>query len=146
MTQKTLDNDTECRDLISVLKEKQKEHGYISQDVMVDVAEELGTSITNVYEVATFYSFLSTEPLGVNVIRICKSVPCFFKSSESVTEMLKKELGIAHGEVTEDGKFSLHLTNCIGACDTAPAMLINEKVYGDLTPDKVVQILDEYKG
>ncbi|MFC1713465.1 NADH-quinone oxidoreductase subunit NuoE [Candidatus Poribacteria bacterium] len=146
MTQKTLDNDTECRDLISVLKEKQEEHGYISQDVMVDVAEELGTSITNVYEVATFYSFLSTEPLGANVIKICKSVPCFLKSSESVTEMLKKELNIVPGEVTEDGKFSLHLTNCIGACDTAPAMMINEKVYGDLTPDKVVQILDEYRG
>ncbi len=146
MTQKTLDNHTECKDLISILKEKQEEHGYISQAVMADVAEESGIRITEVYEVATFYSFLSTEPLGDNVIRICKSVPCFLKSSEAVTEMLKKELGIIPGEITEDGKFSLHLTNCIGACDKAPAMMINKKVYGNLTPDKVVQILDEYRG
>lgn len=145
MTQKTLDNNMECRDLISVLKEKQEKHGYISQKVMNDVAEELGISIADVYEVTTFYSFLSIKPLGDNVIRICKSIPCFLKSSESVTEVLKKELGINPGETTEDGKFSLLLTNCIGACDAAPAMMINEKVYGDLTPDKVVQILDKYR-
>ena len=145
MTQKTLDNNTECKDLISVLKEKQEKHGYVSQEVMNDVAKELGISIADVYEVTTFYSFLSIKPLGDNVIRICKSIPCFLKSSESVTEVLKKELGINPGETTEDGKFSLLLTNCIGACDTAPAMMINEKVYGDLTPDKVVQILDKYR-
>lgn len=131
--------------LISILKEVQDNRLYLSNEIMHDVAKELNISFNDVYEIATFYSFLSTEPLGKNVIRICKSTPCFLKNCDVIIKAVEKELGIKPGEMTDDGKFSLHLTNCIGACDKAPAMLINKNVYGNLTIDKVVKILDKMK-
>jgi NADH:ubiquinone oxidoreductase subunit E len=131
--------------LISILKEIQDNRIDLSKDVMLEVAKSVGVSFSEVYEIATFYSFISTEPLGKNVIRICKSIPCYLKSSDVVVATIEKELGIKPGEITDDKKFSFHLTNCIGACDMAPAMMINKKRYGNLTPEKVVEILREYK-
>ena len=131
--------------LISILKEVQDQRVDLSKDVMMEIARNTGVSFSEVYEIATFYSFISTEPLGKNIIRICKSIPCFLKSSDVIVATIEKELGIKPGEITGDKKFSFHLTNCIGACDMAPAMMINKKRYGNLTPEKVAQILDEYK-
>jgi NADH-quinone oxidoreductase subunit E len=98
-----------------------------------------------VYGVTTFYSFLSVEPLGRNVIRICKSIPCYLKNAEMIVESAEKVLGIKPGQTTEDGRFSFELTNCIGACEQAPAMLINDEVHGHLTPRKIAEILRSYK-
>jgi len=106
-----------------------------------ELAESLDIPVSEVYGVASFYSFLSTKPLGKNVIRICNSVPCYLKNSQSILATVEEELGIKPGETTEDGKFSLQLTNCIGACDQAPAMMINHKLYVDLTPMKIRDIL-----
>lgn len=131
--------------LISILKEIQDNRIDLSKDVMLEVAKFLGISFSEVYEIATFYSFISTEPLGRNIIRICKSTPCLLKSSDVIIATIEKELGIKPGEMTGDKKFSFHLTNCIGACDMAPAMMINKKRYGNLTPEKVVKILEEYR-
>ena len=131
--------------LISILKEVQDQRVDLSKDVMMEIARNTGVSFSEVYEIATFYSFISTEPLGKNIIRICKSIPCFLKSSDVIVATIEKELGIKPGDITSDKKFSFHLTNCIGACDMAPAMMINKKRYGNLTPEKVAQILDEYK-
>jgi NADH:ubiquinone oxidoreductase subunit E len=123
----------------------QDKHAYLSEDAMIDIARSLSISAGEVYEVATFYSFLSEKPLGENTIRICKSTPCFLKNCEAIVKTVEKELGISINETTEDGKFSLQLTNCIGACDMAPAMMINRKTYGNLSPDKIARILSEYK-
>jgi NADH-quinone oxidoreductase subunit E len=101
--------------------------------------------VNEVYGVASFYSFLSTKPLGRNVIRVCKSLPCYLKNSEMIIGAVAKELGIAPGETTVDRRFSFELTNCIGQCDKAPAMLIDGDVYGDLTPEKIAGILKGYK-
>lgn len=131
--------------LISILKEVQDRRVYLSNEIMRDVAKELDVSFNDVYEIATFYSFLSTEPLGKNVIMICKSTPCFLKNCDVIVKTVEKELGIKPGGITDDGKFSLHLTNCVGACDKSPAMLINKKVYGNLTAEKVAKILDQIK-
>jgi NADH-quinone oxidoreductase subunit E len=131
--------------LISILKEVQDQRVDLSKDVMMEIARNTGVSFSEVYEIATFYSFISTEPMGKNIIRICKSIPCFLKSSDVIVATIEKELGIKPGEITSDKKFSFHLTNCIGACDMAPAMMINKKRYGNLTPEKVAQILDGYK-
>ena len=131
--------------LLTILKEVQDETLYLSEDVMADVASGLGIPASEVYEVATFYSFLSEKPLGENTIRICQSTPCFLKNCETIVKTAEKELGISVGESTSDGKFSLQLTNCIGACDVAPAMMINKKTYGKLTIDKVARILSEQK-
>ncbi len=132
-------------ELIELLQEVQDRFGYLSGESLVEVARSLGLSVSDVYGVATFYSFLSTRPQGRNVIRICKSVPCFLKSSDMIVESIGRELGIKPGEATADGRFSFELANCIGACDRAPAMMIDHDVHGDLTPGKIRQILAEYK-
>ena len=131
--------------LVTILKDVQDKCAYLPEEAMIHIARGLGIPASEVYEVATFYSFLSVDPLGENTIRICRSTPCFLKNSEIVVKTVEKELGISIGETTGDGKFSLRLTNCIGACDKAPAMMINRKIYGDLTADKIARILSEYK-
>ena len=132
-------------DLLVLLEEAQSKSGYLSEDVIAELAKSVAMSVSDVYGVATFYSFLSTKPLGRNVIRICQSLPCYLKDSQIIIESLEDELGIKPGETTPDGKFSFELTNCIGACDEAPAMLINNDVHGNLTPKKIAKILKLYK-
>jgi NADH:ubiquinone oxidoreductase subunit E len=83
--------------------------------------------------------------LGRNIIRVCKSLPCYLKNATHVIDCVTKELGIEPGETTIDGRFSFQLTNCIGACDRAPAMMINHDVHGNLTPKKISEILTGYK-
>ena len=133
------------KDLILKLKEAQKRFGYVSEEVIRSLSESLDLPLNEVYGVASFYSFLSTKLLGRNVIRVCKSVPCYLKNSEMIIEAVEKELGIVPGETTADRRFSFELTNCIGQCDKAPAMLINGDVHGDLTPEKIAVILKGYK-
>jgi NADH-quinone oxidoreductase E subunit len=131
--------------LLVMLKKAQENSGYVSQDFMAETAKSLNISVSEVYGVATFYSFLSTQPLGRNVIRVCRSVPCYLKGSQMVIEGVKKAIGIEPGETTPDGRFSFQLANCIGACDRAPAMLLNHDVHGDLTSRKISKILKSYR-
>jgi NADH-quinone oxidoreductase subunit E len=134
----------ERHQLLQMMKETQEKSGYISEEAMGHMAETLQLPIGDVYGAATFYSFLSTKPLGRHVIRICKSVPCVLQNGETLIETIGKELGIAPGETTPDGRFSFELTNCIGACDQAPAMLVDDEVYGDLTAEKIREILQSF--
>lgn len=129
------------RNLLSLLKEAQDKYGYLSEELVIELAESLDIPVGEVYGVGSFYSFLSTKPLGQNVIRICKSIPCYLKNYQTIVEAVEGELGIKPGGTTKDGKFSLELTNCIGACDQAPATMINDKLYVDLTPRKILDIL-----
>ncbi len=112
---------------------------------MAEVAQTLNMSISDIYGVATFYSFLSSRPLGRNVIRVCKSLPCYIRSNNTLIKWIENEIGIKPGETTPDGRFSVQLANCIGACDGAPAMLINNDVHINLTPKNIRQILKTYK-
>ena len=131
-------------ELLVLLKDTQNKLGYLSEEVMTELAKSVDMSISDVYGVATFYSFLSKKPLGRNVIRICRSLPCFLKNCQMIIKIVEDELGIKPGETTPDGRFSFELTNCIGACDEAPAMLINNDVHGNLTPRKISRILKVY--
>jgi NADH-quinone oxidoreductase E subunit len=135
----------EERDLLVLLERAQSRSGYLSQETVAELAESLGLSISEVYGVASFYSFLSIKPQGRNVIRICKSIPCYLKDAQTVIDGVRKAIGIRPGETTADGRFSFQLTNCIGACDRAPAMMVNNDVHVDLTPKKISQILKAYK-
>ena len=132
-------------DLVVLLAKAQSKFGYLTGELLIEIAKSLDLSVSDVYGVTTFYSFLSTRPLGRNVIRVCKSLPCFLKNYQTIIESVAREIGIKPGETTPDGKFSLQFTNCIGACDKAPAMMINHYVYTDLTPSKISQILRSYK-
>jgi NADH:ubiquinone oxidoreductase subunit E len=127
-----------------MIKEEHTKTGHMSKDALVRVGETLGLTVGDVYGVTTFYSFLSTWPLGRHVIRVCKSVPCCMKDAEMLIQWLGKELGINPEETTADGRFTLTLTNCIGACDQAPAMLIDDEVYGQLTPERISEILKSF--
>ena len=132
-------------ELLVLLKEAQHKFGYVPRELMVELAKSLDIAISDVYGVATFYSFLSTKPQGRYVIRICQSLPCFLRNCQTIIKTVEVEIGIQPGETTPDGKFSFQLTNCIGVCDKAPAMMINNDVYVDLTPRKISQILKVYK-
>ena len=135
----------ERAELVERLKEAQRQYGHVSEEVIAALAESLAIPVHEVYGVASFYSFLTTKPLGRNVIRVCRSLPCYLKNAEMIVESVAKELGIGPGETTADGRFSFELTNCIGLCDHAPAMLINQDPHVDLTPQKIKQILKSYK-
>ena len=132
-------------DLLVWLKEAQNKLGYVPEEIMAELAESLEIPINEVYGVVSFYSFLSIKPLGRNVIRICQSLPCYLKYCQTIIETVEKELGIKPGETTPDGRFSFQLTNCIGLCDQAPAMMINNDAHVDLTPEKIAQILQTYQ-
>ena len=134
----------ERNELLNRIKDEQEKSGYVSEGAMAAMAETCGVSVGEVYGVTTFYSFVSTKPLGRHVVRICKSVPCYFQNGEGLAASIEKELGIGPGRTTSDGRFTFELTNCIGACDQAPAMLVDDEVYGDLTPLKIKEILKTF--
>jgi NADH-quinone oxidoreductase E subunit len=131
--------------LLVLLEAAQDKSAHVSREVITELAESTGLSVGEVYGVASFYSFLSTKPKGRHVIRICKSLPCLLKNAQVIIDGVRQELGIKPGETTADGKFSFELTNCIGACDKAPAMMINSDVHGNLTPKKIAKILKTYE-
>ncbi|MDP3880072.1 MAG: NADH-quinone oxidoreductase subunit NuoE [Dehalococcoidales bacterium] len=143
--EKTTLQNKEHGNLLVRLQEAQRKFGCIPQDTIVELAQSFDVPVSEVYGVATFYSFLAAKPRGRNVIRICRSLPCYLKNSQMIIETLQAELGIKPGETTADNRFSFELTNCIGACDGAPAMLINSDVHRDLTPPKIAQILKAYQ-
>ena len=132
-------------DLMALLKEAQHKFGHVPEEVMAELAESLDIPINDVYGIVSFYSLLSIRPLGRNVIRICQSLPCYLKHCQTIIESVEREIGIRPGETTPDGRFSFQLTNCIGLCDRAPAMMINSDAHVDLTPEKISQILKTYK-
>ncbi len=143
--QRTFGEDGGRQEVLVRIEEAQRNLGYVSKRFMAETAQVLGLPLSEVYGVTTFYSFLSTRPLGKNVIRICKSIPCYLKNAEMIIGSVQKVLGISPLETTPDGRFSFELTNCIGACDQAPAMLVNDDVHGHLTPNKIAEILRSYK-
>ena len=145
MSQQAISNRHREQDLIGRLKEAQAKFGHVPDEVMAELARSLDIPINDVYGVASFYSFPSTQPLGRNIIRICQSLPCYLKYGQTIMESVAQEIGIIPGETTADGKFSFQLTNCIGLCDRAPAMMINYDPHVDLTPKKIAQILGTYK-
>jgi NADH-quinone oxidoreductase subunit E len=139
----SVSRDSQDNILIS-LKRIQSRRGYVAEEDIAEVAKSHGTSASDVYGVATFYSFLCVRPSGKYIIRICRSLPCHLKEGEAVRHRLIEILGIGPGETTGDGRFSLVLTNCIGACDTAPAMLVNDELRGNLNVDNLASILSQY--
>lgn len=137
----------EGENLIGVLLRLQENstYHYITQEAAEIVAEEWGITLSEVYEVITFYSMLNTKPKGKYIIEICKSGPCHVVKTPRVVKMFESALGIKMGETTKDFMFTLQYTNCVGACDIGPVAKIGEKVYGNLTEDKVKHIINSYR-
>ncbi|WP_320152829.1 NAD(P)H-dependent oxidoreductase subunit E [uncultured Tolumonas sp.] len=129
--------------LLSILLAIQTEYGYLSEFAMHCVSELLGISASKVYSVATFYRFLNTKPQGKFIIRLSRDINAMMKGAKLVAQQLEQLLGIQFGETTTDGMFSLQWISCLGMDDQAPAMMINEAVFSNLTPGKVQQIIQE---
>ena len=131
--------------VVDVMLALQDHHGFLSDDAVEAAAALLGMSPLEVEELATFYTFIYREPVGKYVIHVCDSVICWMDGYESLKDYLCKKLDIAVGATTADGLFTLLPVCCIGYCDLSPAMLINRKVYGHLTPQKIDEILEKLK-
>jgi NADH-quinone oxidoreductase E subunit len=130
--------------LIPIMHEAQEIFGYLPIEVQNYIAEALEISITDVYGVATFYSQFSLKPKGKYNISVCMGTACYVKGAQKILDRLKKELNIEVGETTEDGKFTITATRCLGACGLAPVMTINDDVYGRLVEDDIPGIIKKY--
>ena len=117
--------------------------GWLTRELMDDVATYLDMPPIAVYEVATFYSMYEHKPVGRHKICLCTNVSCMINGSDGILEHISNRLGIGFGQVTEDGRFSLKEVECLGACGGAPMMQIGDKYYENLTPEIVDSILEE---
>ena len=115
--------------LMMILSDIQKEYGYIPLEVQELVSKKTGISVSEIYGVVTFYSFFSLKPKGKYVVGVCLGTACYVKGAQQVIDKFSELLGVAPGETTEDGMFTLDALRCIGACGIAPAVSINGKVY-----------------
>ena len=131
--------------LVLLRAQKITGHNALPEDVATVIAEEMGVTKNHIYDFATFYAMFSTENRGKHVIRVCKSTPCHVNKASNAAHMLEKALGIKMGETTEDGQFTLEHIECIGVCDRAPAMLVDDEVYGPLTKESIPEILAHYQ-
>jgi len=134
----------ERESLMPILQGIVLKHNYLTDEAMVEVARELNISAAEVYGTASFYTFLDTQVKGKYVIRVCKTITCSMKGKSDIIQTLEEMLKIKVGETTADKQFSLIETNCIGWCHKAPAILINELPYTELTPEKVTEIIKDY--
>lgn len=132
------------KSLMPILQDIVLKHNYLTDEAMVEVAKELDISAAEVYGTASFYTFLDTQARGKYVIRICKTITCSMKGKSEIIQTLEDILKIKVGETTPDNLFSLVETNCIGWCHKAPAILINDLPYTELTPEKVSEIIKDY--
>ncbi|NLW16473.1 MAG: NADH-quinone oxidoreductase subunit NuoE [Firmicutes bacterium] len=129
---------------VPLLHEAQEIFGYLPEEVQRRVADGIGVPLSEVYGVATFYSLFSLKPRGKHKIGICLGTACYVRGAGAVLAELEKELGIKVNDTTADGKFTLEITRCIGACGLAPVMTIDEDVYGRLAPERIKEILARY--
>lgn len=130
--------------LMPVLQAAQGIYGYLPVEVQEMIAAGLQISVAEVYGVVTFYSQFSLNPKGKYNVSVCLGTACYVKGSEKVLEAVENKLGIKSGGCTEDTKFSIDVTRCLGACGLAPVMTVNDDVYGKVEPKKVAAIIDRY--
>jgi len=145
LSAKIADTDHPRELLVDVMFALQNHYGYLNDEAVEETAALLEMTPLEVEELATFYSFIYREPVGKYVIHLCDSVVCWMDGCESIQDYLCRKLEIGMGATTADGLFTLLPICCIGYCDRSPAMLINRKVYGPLTPEKIDEIILKLK-
>ena len=131
--------------VVDVMFAVQEHYGYLTDEGVEETARLVAMSPLEVEQLATFYTFVYREPVGKYVIHVCDSVVCWMNGFESIKDYLSEKLGIQYGETTADGLFTMLPVCCIGYCDRSPAILINKKVYGNLTTEKIDEIIEELK-
>jgi NADH-quinone oxidoreductase subunit E len=130
--------------LIPILQKVQEEYRYLPEEILTFVATALDLPPATVYGVATFYAQFSLEPKGKNLVRICDGTACHVRKNQTIINAIRKRLGLSGDQkTTNDMRFTLEIVSCIGACALAPAVVVNGTVHGQMTPDKVIAVIDE---
>ena len=130
--------------LMPVMQKAQEIYGYLPIEVQTMISEAMNVPLEKIYGIATFYAQFTLSPKGKYRISVCLGTACYVKGAQGIYDKLVELLGIEEGECTPDGKFSLEACRCVGACGLAPVMMINDDVYGRLTPDMLPDILAKY--
>ncbi len=131
--------------VIEMLHDIQEEFNYLPKDVLIEVAKKTEVPLAKIFGIATFYRGFSLMPRGKHRIGVCMGTPCHAKGAPLIVEAIERYLGIKDGETTKDLKFSLHTTGCVGTCGLAPVVVIDEEMYGKVTPTKILEILKKYE-
>lgn len=129
---------------IDALKIVQRRHGWVPDEAIPVIANAIGISAADLEGVATFYSLIFRQPVGRNVIKVCDSIACHLNDFEKVQAVISEKLGIGLGETTPDGRFTLLPICCLGACDRAPVLMINDDTHFDVSPEQVPNVLESY--
>jgi len=132
--------------LITVLQNAQDLYGYLPQDVLMYISEQMIIPPAKVFGVATFYTQFRFAPIGKYLILLCQGTACHVNGSQRIEQAITEELGIVDGETSQDGMFTLKNVACLGCCSLSPVMMINDDTYGALTPEKTKKILKELRG
>ncbi|MDO4572232.1 MAG: NADH-quinone oxidoreductase subunit NuoE [Clostridia bacterium] len=131
--------------LMPILQQAQELYGYLPLEVQTIIAEGLGISIEEVYEVVTFYAQFALNPIGKHRVAVCLGTACYVKGAQDILSELEKQLDVKAGSTTPDGLFTLEATRCLGCCGLAPVILVDDDVYGRLVPADVKGILSKYQ-
>ena len=136
--------EANASNLIMILHAAQGIYGYLPYEVQKFIADKMDIPVSEVSAVVSFYSFFSTKPKGKHSILVCMGTACYVRGSEKLIDALQKHLNVGVDDTTEDGKFTLNVARCIGACGLAPAMMIDDTVYKAVNPNKLESILSKY--
>lgn len=128
-------------DIVARLTDINNRIGYIPRTEIEKLAKELRMPAAKVFGAATFYSMFSTQPRGAHVVRFCEDAPCHVAGGRQVFDAIRTTLGLEPGQTSGDGKWTFEMTSCIGVCGVGPVMMVDDDVYGNLTPERVVQVL-----
>lgn len=131
--------------MLELLKKVQDKNKRVTEKDIKNISLELNIPATEVFSVASFYSFIELKARGKNIIRICNNPSCYLNGSMDIIKTIEQFLNVKSGETTKDKKFFLEICSCIGCCDKPPAMMINNKVYNNLTEEKVISIIKKVK-
>lgn len=141
-----LRHSSEKKELINIIQEIQKEYRYLPEDILEYIADKLDISHAKIYGVATFYENFSLEPKGKNIIKICDGTACHVRKSIPILNAIRKELSLTDKKrTTDDFLFTVETVSCLGACGLAPVITINEQVYPKMTPESVIELINNIK-
>ncbi len=135
----------EQRFALAIMQDIQREFNYIPENALPLIKEHVGTSVGQLYALATFYKALSLSPKGKHIIKLCDGTACHMRGAPNLVGGIQRHLGLSPGERTEDGQFSLELVNCVGSCALAPVMIVDETYYAKVSMEALPGILDAYK-
>ena len=135
---------TDNNGLIPILQAIQSLYNYLPKELLIEVSKQTGIPLSSIYGVATFYAFFSLDPKGKYIIKICNGTACHVRNNKPIVEAAYKVCNIPENSHTsEDMRYTVEMVNCLGACGLAPAVVVNDKVYGHVTPDRIASLIKE---